>query len=85
MKPLRDEIIVKRDANEEKTKSGIILQGNDDTVKSTGTVIEIGPEVKELKKKDRILFHSQQYIIQMIEGKEMIFMPEGSVLAILEK
>jgi co-chaperonin GroES (HSP10) len=85
MKPLRDEIIVKRDANEEKTKAGIILQGNDDDIKLTGTVIDVGPKVKDLKKNDRILFHSQGYIVQMVKGKEVIFMPESTVLAILEK
>jgi len=65
LRPLNDRILVKRIAEEEKTKGGIIIPDTAKEKPAEGVVVsvgpgQIGPDGKrtpvDMKKKDRILF-----------------------------
>jgi len=57
IRPLFDNVIVKKDEMEEKTKTGIIIQNSDENPALVGTVISVGKDVEEeIKKGDRIMY-----------------------------
>ena len=83
MKPLRNEIIVKKQNEEAKTESGIVLPDAQVPKQTIGVVIAVGKDTKELKPNDRVLFGEHAYIEIIVGKTEVLFMPESSVLAIL--
>lgn len=83
MKPLRNEIIVKKQNEEAKTESGIVLPDAQVPKQTTGIVIAVGKDTKELKPYDKVLFGEHAYIEIIVDKTEVLFMPESSVLAIL--
>lgn len=74
MKPLRDNIIIKKIANERKTESGLILQSNAGEP-DKAEVVAIGPKVDEVSIGDLLLvnwnkavkFEDEQYILPITE------------------
>ena len=83
MKPLRNEIIVLKEEMLNKTKSGIIIDDGLVERQTRGKVFAIGKDVKEVSIDDNVLFGEHNYLEIVVEGKEVLFMPESSVLAIL--
>jgi len=63
MKPLRNMILIKVDEPEQATKSGILLGEATKQYPPYGTVLDIGPEVKEVKVGDKVMFERYASII----------------------
>jgi len=94
IRPLHDRILVKRVAEEEKTKGGIIIP---DTAKEkpvegkvaavgNGKILEDGTvRPLEVKKGDRILFGKYSGTEIKIEGEEHLILREDEVLGVIEK
>ena len=94
IRPLQDRIVVKRVAEEEKTKGGIIIP---DTAKEkpvegevvavgTGKVLEDGKtRPLDLKKGDRILFGKYSGTEIKLNGEEHLILREEEVLGVIEK
>lgn len=94
VRPLHDRIIVKRVAEEEKTKSGIIIP---DTAKEkpqegeviavgNGRILENGQKVPmEVKVGDRVIFGKYAGNEIKIDGEEYLIMREEDILGIIEK
>ena len=74
MKPLRDNIIVKRVAHERKTESGLILQSNAGEP-DKAEVLSVGPKVDEVSIGDLLLINwnkavkvqDEEYIIPITD------------------
>ena len=94
IRPLYDRLLVKRVAEEEKTKGGIIIP---DTAKEKpieaevkavgrGKVTDDG-KIRELevKKGDRILFGKYSGTEIKLEGEEHLILREDEVLGIIER
>ncbi len=93
IRPLQDRIIVKRVAEEEKTKGGIIIP---DTAKEkpiegkvlavgNGKVLEDGKvRPLDVKAGDRILFSKYAGTEIKIEGEEHLIMREDDILGVIE-
>ena len=93
IRPLQDRIIVKRIAEEEKTKGGIIIP---DTAKEkpiegkvlavgNGKVLEDGKvRPLDIKAGDRILFSKYAGTEIKIEGEEHLIMREDDILGVIE-
>ena len=86
MKPLRDEVVIEEITKDLNTKSGIVLQDDyhvsrDHTCE--GLVLEVADSVKTVKKGDKVLLKNGNYK-QSIKGKEVIFIRETHILAILQ-
>lgn len=83
IKPLGTQILVEWEV-EEKTKSGIIIP---DVVKEgrpeKGKVVEVGKDVKDIKKDDMILFSRYTPNELELEDKRYLVVKEEDVLAIL--
>ena len=94
IRPLQDRVIVKRVAEEEKTKGGILIP---DTAKEkpqegkvvavgNGKVMENGTLVKpDVKAGDRILFGKYSGTEVKIDGEEHLILREDDILGVLEK
>lgn len=93
IRPLHDRVLVKRIAEQQKTKGGIIIP---DTAKEkpiegevlavgNGKILEDGTVRKmEVKKGDRVLFGKYSGTEVKIEGDEALILREDDILGIVE-
>ena len=93
IRPLQDRILVKRVAEEEKTKGGIIIPDTAKEKPQEGKVIAVGRgklnedgklQPLDVKKGDRILFSKYSGSEVNIEGEEHLIIREDDVLGVLE-
>jgi chaperonin GroES len=94
VRPLQDRILVKRVAEEEKTKGGIIIPDSAKEKPAEGEVIAVGNgkandkgEIRPLavKKGDRILFGKYTGSDIKIDGVDHLILREDDVLGLIEK
>ena len=94
VRPLQDRILVKRVAEEEMTKGGIIIPDAAKEKPGEGKAVSVGNgkilesgEVRrlEIKKGDLILFGKYSGTEIKIEGQEHLILREDEVLGIVEK
>ena len=93
LRPLQDRILVRRVAEEEKTKGGIIIPDTAKEKPAEGKIVSVGKGkldengkriAPEVKKGDRILFGKYSGTEVKIEGQEYLIMREEDVLGIIE-
>ncbi len=93
VRPLRDQVIVKRLEEEEKTKGGIIIPDTAKEKPIEGKVIAVGDgKIKkdgrkipmEVKKGNRVLFANYAGTEIKIDGEEHLMMKEDDILGIIE-
>ena len=91
-RPLGDRVLVKRVAEESKTKGGIIIPDTAKEKPQEGEVVSVGPGARddsgkvnalELKAGDRILFGKWSGTEVKIDGNDLIIMKESDVLGVL--
>jgi chaperonin GroES len=94
VRPLQDRILVRRVAEEEKTKGGIIIPDTAKEKPAEGEVIAVGNgKVDEkgkvrpvaVKKGDRILFGKYSGNEIKIDGVDHLILREDDILGVLEK
>ena len=94
IRPLNDRILVKRLAEEEKTKGGIIIPDSAKEKPAEGEVVAVGPgklddsgkRVKpDLKKGDRVLFSKYGGTDVRFDGEDYLIMREDDILGVIEK
>jgi chaperonin GroES len=93
IRPLQDRVIVKRIAEEEKSKGGIIIPDTAKEKPQEGKVVAVGKgKVNEdgkvrplnIKTGDRILFGKYSGSEMKIEGEELLIVREDDVLGVIE-
>lgn len=90
--PLTDRIVIKKLLNEETTKSGIVLPGQDREKPAQGEVIAVGPggvvdgkEIKmEVKPGQHIVYSRYAGTDVELDGEKFVIIRQGDVLAIIE-
>lgn len=82
IKPLADRVVAKKDAATSTTASGILL-GEAKEKPNTATVESVGPDVKNLKKGDRVIYREYSATELKYEGKDYLIIKEEDVLATL--
>jgi chaperonin GroES len=94
VRPLYDRILVRRVAEEEKTKGGIIIPDTAKEKPSEGEVVAVGSgkvnekgQVRplEVKAGDRILFGKYSGNEIKLDGNELIILREDEILGVVEK
>jgi chaperonin GroES len=94
IRPLQDRLVVKRLAEEEKTKGGIIIPDSAKEKPIEGEVVAVGNgkvsddgKVRPLdvKKGDRVLFGKYSGTEIKVDGVEHLILREDEVLGIIEK
>lgn len=93
IRPLHDRVLIKRVAEEDKTKSGIIIPDTAKEKPIEGKVIAVGNgkllddgslHKLEVKKGDRVLFGKYSGTEVKIEGVEHLILREDDILGIVE-
>ena len=93
IRPLHDKILVKRVAEEEKTKGGIIIPDTAKEKPQEGKVVAAGPGKRDkdgtlipldVKKGDQILFSRYAGNEVKIDGVEHLIMREDDILGVIE-
>ncbi|MCH2108563.1 MAG: co-chaperone GroES [Polyangiaceae bacterium] len=92
IRPLQDRVIVKRVAEEEKTKGGIIIPDTAKEKPIEAEVIAVGPGKREdgklvalsVKEGDRILFGKYAGTEVKLDGAEHLILREDDILGIIE-
>ncbi|MBO7664781.1 co-chaperone GroES [Candidatus Saccharibacteria bacterium] len=82
LKPLKDYVVAKIEKPLEKTESGILL-GTAKEKQAYAVIESTGPEVKTLKKGDKIIFKEFQTTEVKLDGTDYILVKEEDVLATL--
>ena len=82
IKPLADRVVAKKDAATSTTASGILL-GEAKEKPNTATVVSIGPDVKNIKKGDRILYREYSATEVKYDGTDYLIVKEEDILATL--
>jgi chaperonin GroES len=94
IRPLQDRLVVKRLAEEEKTKGGIIIPETAKEKPIEGEVIAVGNgkvledgkvRALDVKKGDRVLFGKYSGTEIKVDGVEHLILREDEVLGIIEK
>jgi chaperonin GroES len=94
IRPLQDRIVVKRLAEEEKTKGGIIIPDSAKEKPIEGEVIAVGSgklledgkhRPLDVKQGDRVLFGKYSGTEIKVDGTEHLILREDEVLGIIEK
>jgi chaperonin GroES len=94
IKPLHDNILVKRVEEAEKTKGGIYIPDTAKEKPAEGEVVAVGSGrlgkdgkliPLAVKEGDRVLFQKYAGTEVKIEGEEYLIMDEDSVMAIIER
>ncbi len=92
-RPLHDRVLVRRVAEEEKTKGGIIIPDTAKEKPQEGKVVAVGTgAVAEdgkvtplvVKKNDRILFGKWSGTEVTVDGEELMIMKESDILGVIE-
>jgi chaperonin GroES len=92
-RPLHDRVVVKRVAEEEKTKGGIIIPDTAKEKPMEGEVVAVGPGARDekgalvapdVKAGDRILFGKWSGTEVKLDGVEYLIMKETNIMGILE-
>jgi chaperonin GroES len=94
VRPLQDRVIVRRVAEEEKTKGGIIIPDSAKEKPAEGEVIAVGNGKYDdkgtlrpltVKKGDRVLFGKYSGNEIKIDGVDHLILREDDILGIIEK
>jgi len=83
IKPLADRVVAVREIAQTKTASGIYLPDNAKEKSVVATVQAIGPDVKAIKKDDRILYKEYSTTEVKIDNTEYLIVKEEDILATL--
>lgn len=82
LKPLQDRVVAKKEAPQTTTKSGILL-GEAKEAPSYAVVESVGPDVKNVKKGDRIVYKQYSTTDVKLDDVDYIIVKEEDVLATL--
>jgi len=84
LKPLKDRVVVSYSEEIEKTAGGIYVPDSAKEKPQQGKVEAVGPEVKELKVGNVVLFDKYSGSKVMVDDKEQLIIKEEDILAIVE-
>ena len=80
IKPLKDRVVAKKDQPLKKTESGILL-GESKEVPAYAIVESVGPDVKTVKKGDKIIYKEFSTTNIKLDGTDYIIVAEEDILA----
>ena len=82
IKPLKDRVVAKLEKPLEKTKSGILL-GEAKEKPAYAVVESVGPDVKSVKKGDKIIYKEYSATDVKLDSDEYLILKEEDILATL--
>ena len=83
IKPLADRVVAKKEAETKTTASGILLGESNAEKSNIATVESVGPDVKNVKKGDKIIFREYSATEVKVNNDEYLIIKEEDILATL--
>ena len=92
IRPLNDNVLLKKEVIENKTASGIILSTNENKEENVGLVVAVGNGKLEngkrsemtVKVNDRVIFDKYATTTIKFRDEEYLLIPESKILAVIE-
>jgi len=88
IKPLSDRILVKNDAAETKTASGLYIPEGAQEKTQTATVVEVGPGTEDVKMEvsvgQKVIYSKYAGTEVKLEDEEFIIVKQNDILAVVE-
>ena len=81
LKPLKDRVVAFKEQPKEKTATGLLLPSDSKEKPAYAVVESVGPDVKEIKKGDKILYKEYSGTNVKINDKEYLILDEKDILA----
>lgn len=81
IKPLADRVVAVREVAQSKTASGLLLPDTAKQKPVMAKVVSVGPDVKQVKKGDNILYNEYSPTEIKIDGVDYLIVKEEDVLA----
>lgn len=81
IKPLADRVVAVREEAKAKTASGIYLPDSAKEAPAYAVVEAVGPDVKGIKKGDKIVYKEYSTTELKVDGKQYLLVKEEDVLA----
>ena len=81
LKPLKDRVVAFKEQPKEKTASGLLLPSDSKEKPAYAVVESVGPDVKEIKKGDKIIIKDYSSNELKIDDKEYLIIKEEDILA----
>lgn len=82
--PLGSRVLIRPEARKTETAGGIVLSETTYQPEFCGTVVSVGPEVVDVRPRDRVIFGIQSGQELWVEREKLLIMRETDVLAICE-
>ena len=92
IRPLHDRVVIKRIAEEEKTKGGIIIPDTAKEKPQEGEIVAVGPGARDengkvaaldVKAGDRVLFGKWSGTEVRIDGQDLLIMKESDIMGVV--
>lgn len=83
MRAIRDRIIVRREKEPEKTKSGFFIPETNREKPQRGLVVTVGEKVKEIQVDNIVLFGKYAGTEVEIDGEQFLILRDEEILAVL--
>lgn len=83
LKPLKDRVVAKVEKPAEKTSSGLLLPSDSKEKPSFAVIEAVGPDVKSVKKGDKIIYKEYSTTNVKIDDEDFIILDEKDILATL--
>lgn len=84
LRPLRDEVIVRREKYDEHADSGVIAIPDTGRVSIFAQVVAVGPKVTGLKPDDRVVLQGWSGKAIKLDGEEFLSLAEDQIPAVVE-
>lgn len=84
LRPLRDEVIVRREKYDEHADSGVIAIPDTGRTSIFAEVIAVGPKVTSMKGGDRVVLHGWAGKAIKLDGEELLSLAEDQIPAVVE-
>ena len=84
LKPLADRVVLQTEKAEEKTASGIYLPDKAQEKPKEAKVVEVGPDVKNIKKGDVVVYEEFAGTTVKVGNDEFTIVKEEKILATLK-
>ena len=86
VKPLGDRVLIKIEAMEEKTASGIFIPQTAQEKTQTGVVVAVGDDKDaiKVKLKDKVMYDKYAGTSVKIDGEENLLLKMSDILAVIE-
>ena len=83
LKPLKDRVVARIEKPAEKTSSGLLLPSDSKEKPSFAVVEAVGPDVKSVKKGNKIIYKEYSTTSVKIDDEDFIILDEKDILATL--